>query len=110
MSRPLRIEFAGGLYHVTSRGDGREAIFLAEEDRPLFLGVLSQVEPADLEGREAEIVTDRAGLADIALPAACFVVDYALPNMLFHLTTAYAIARWEGVKLGKADFDGWHRY
>ena len=60
MSRPLRIEFAGGLYHVTSRGDGREAIFLAEEDRPLFLGVLSQVEPADLEGREAEIVTDRA--------------------------------------------------
>ena len=72
--------------------------------------MLSQVEPADLEGREAEIVTDRAGLADIALPAACFVVDYALPNMLFHLTTAYAIARWEGVKLGKADFDGWHRY
>ena len=43
MSRPLRIEFAGGLYHVTSRGDGREAIFLAEEDRPLFLGVLSEV-------------------------------------------------------------------
>ena len=43
MSRPLRIEFAGGLYHVTSRGDGREAIFLSEEDRRLFLGVLSQV-------------------------------------------------------------------
>jgi REP element-mobilizing transposase RayT len=43
MSRPLRIEFAGGLYHVTSRGDGREAIFLAEEDGPLFLGVLSEV-------------------------------------------------------------------
>jgi len=80
------------------------------DDVAAALGVLSLVEPADLEGREAEIVTDRAGLADIALPAACFVVDYALPNMLFHLTTAYAIARWEGVKLGKADFDGWHRY
>ena len=24
MARPLRIEFAGALYHVTSRGDGRE--------------------------------------------------------------------------------------
>lgn len=45
MSRPLRIEFAGGLYHVTSRGDGREAIFLGEEDRRLFLGVLSEVVP-----------------------------------------------------------------
>ena len=27
MSRPLRIELAGGLYHVTSRGDRREAIY-----------------------------------------------------------------------------------
>ena len=43
MSRPLRIEFAGGLYHVTSRGDGREAIFLTEEDKRLFLSVLSEV-------------------------------------------------------------------
>jgi hypothetical protein len=24
MARPLRIEFAGALYHVTSRGDGRD--------------------------------------------------------------------------------------
>ncbi len=45
MSRPLRIEFAGGLYHVTSRGDGREAIFLGKEDRHLFLGVLAEVVP-----------------------------------------------------------------
>jgi putative transposase len=45
MSRPLRIEFAGGLYYVTSRGDGREAIFLGKEDRRLFLGVLAEVVP-----------------------------------------------------------------
>ena len=43
MARPLRIEFAGALYHVTSRGDGREAIFLGEQDRHLFLGVMSEV-------------------------------------------------------------------
>lgn len=43
MARPLRIEFAGALYHVTSRGDGREAIVLGEEDRRLFLGVMSEV-------------------------------------------------------------------
>lgn len=42
MSRPLRIEFAHGLYHVTSRGDGREDIFLEEGDRELFLDVLSE--------------------------------------------------------------------
>ena len=43
MARPLRLEFAGALYHVTSRGDGREAIFLADGDRSLFLDVLAGV-------------------------------------------------------------------
>ena len=37
MARPLRIEFSGALYHVTSRGDGREDIYLDEEDRELYL-------------------------------------------------------------------------
>ncbi len=32
MARPLRLELAGALYHVTSRGDGREDIFLSDED------------------------------------------------------------------------------
>ena len=43
MSRPLRIEFAGALCHVTSRGDGREDIFLEDGDRELFLDVLEGV-------------------------------------------------------------------
>jgi REP element-mobilizing transposase RayT len=43
MSRPLRIEFADALYHVTSRGDGREVIFLGDEDRHGFLDVLSEI-------------------------------------------------------------------
>ena len=43
MARPLRLEFAGALYHVTSRGDGREAIFLAKGDQRLFSDVLAGV-------------------------------------------------------------------
>ena len=43
MSRPLRIEFPGAYYHVTSRGDGREDIFLDDVDRERFLEGLSQV-------------------------------------------------------------------
>jgi len=40
MARPLRIEFPGALYHVTSRGDRREAIFEDDEDRAAFLQIL----------------------------------------------------------------------
>jgi uncharacterized protein len=92
--------------------DFPEAISFADlrTDIAAVVMALSKLAPTDLEGREAEIVTDRAGLADIALSAARFITEYALPNMFFHHATAYAIARWEGVKLGKADFDGWHRY
>jgi REP element-mobilizing transposase RayT len=40
MARPLRLEFPGGVYHVTSRGDGREAIFLDDDDWRQFLALL----------------------------------------------------------------------
>ena len=43
MARPLRIEFPGALYHVTARGNARQDIFLTDEDRQRFLGVLAQV-------------------------------------------------------------------
>ncbi len=43
MARPLRLEFAGALYHVTSRGDRREDIFLCDDDRQDWLEVLGTV-------------------------------------------------------------------
>jgi REP element-mobilizing transposase RayT len=43
MSRPLRIELAGGLYHVTSRGDRREAIYRDQQGRTDWLAVLGEV-------------------------------------------------------------------
>ena len=43
MARPLRIELPGGFYHVTSRGDRREDIFLCEMDRCVWLEILGEV-------------------------------------------------------------------
>ena len=42
MTRPLRIEFPGAIYHVTSRGDRREPIFEDDEDRLALLDVITQ--------------------------------------------------------------------
>lgn len=41
MARPLRIEFPGAIYHVTSRGDRREPIFLDDVDRESLIAVLA---------------------------------------------------------------------
>ena len=43
MFRPLRISYPGALYHITSRGDGRENIYLMEEDREVFLSIMGEV-------------------------------------------------------------------
>lgn len=45
MSRPLRIEFPGAIYHLTARGNARQNIFINDEDRQRFI---------DLLGREIE--------------------------------------------------------
>jgi REP element-mobilizing transposase RayT len=42
MTRSLRIEFSGALYHLTSRGNARQNIFMVDEDRDDFLNVLSK--------------------------------------------------------------------
>jgi len=43
MARQWRIEYPGALYHVLSRGNGRQAIFLTDGDRDLFLDLLQEL-------------------------------------------------------------------
>jgi len=43
MSRPLRIEYPGAFYHVTSRGNERKDIFKSDADREQFLFYLGEV-------------------------------------------------------------------
>jgi len=43
MARPLRLEFAGALYHITSRGDRGEDIYEDDEDCRQFLQLLDEV-------------------------------------------------------------------
>jgi len=43
MARPLRVEFEGGFYHVTARGNQRQPIYRDDADRPIFVGLLAKV-------------------------------------------------------------------
>jgi hypothetical protein len=40
MARPLRIEFADAVYHVTARGDRQESIYKDDADRRAFLAIV----------------------------------------------------------------------
>lgn len=43
MARPLRIVIVDGLYHVISRGNARQNVYLEEHDQASFLGTLAHV-------------------------------------------------------------------
>ena len=43
MARPLRLEFEGAVYHITSRGNALDAIFFADNDREELLKILGKV-------------------------------------------------------------------
>jgi REP element-mobilizing transposase RayT len=42
MARPLRVEYAGALYHVRNRGNRRERVFRRQADYELFLDRLGR--------------------------------------------------------------------
>ena len=43
MSRPLRIEYPGAMYHITSRGNRRENIYFLPKDKTEFVSFLGIV-------------------------------------------------------------------
>ena len=43
MARPLRIEYPGAVYHITSRGNEKKAVFKSDQDRINFLNTLQHV-------------------------------------------------------------------
>lgn len=43
MARPLRIEYPGAVYHITSRGNEKKTIFRSDKDRVDFLDTLQDV-------------------------------------------------------------------
>ena len=43
MARPLRIEYPGAIYHITSRGNARQPIYKDDKDRETFLELLGSV-------------------------------------------------------------------
>ncbi|EAR11297.1 DUF1993 family protein [Reinekea blandensis] len=59
---------------------------------------------------DSKIVFESAGFSEINLPQSHFILEYIIPNFMFHMSMVYAIARKNGVQLSKGDFDGLHSY
>lgn len=67
---------------------------------------LRSVDPAAFDGAESRDVTLKIRGNEMTFGGLDYLTDFVLPNFYFHLTTAYAILRNQGVPLGKLDFLG----
>lgn len=56
------------------------------------------------------VVSHTAGKASLTQEPEDYILRFALPTMIFHLSMAYAALRVAGLDLGKADFDALHEY
>lgn len=70
------------------------------------LAFISTVTPAQLEGSEAREVTLTFPTVKATLSGDEFLLTFGLPNFFFHIATAHAILRQQGVPIGKTDYLG----
>ncbi len=70
------------------------------------LAWLATVQADTLDGTEGKDITFPVGRdgATRTMKGEAYLKHWVLPNMYFHVTTAYAILRHNGVELGKADY------
>jgi hypothetical protein len=70
------------------------------------LAFLASVPREAIDGQEDRDVVLKFPGGELPFKGQAYVVGFALPNVFFHLSTAYGLLRQAGVPLGKRDFLG----
>ena len=71
------------------------------------LAFLDTVSPSQFEGKETSEIVLRPGTPkEKKLTGQVYLANYGLPQFFFHVTTAYALLRHNGLPVGKRDFMG----
>lgn len=87
--------------------EDNEATFSALIERvQKTIRYLESFTPVQIDGSEERTISIRMRSGVLTLQGQAYLCNYVLPNLYFHITTAYAIARHGGVELGKADYLG----
>jgi hypothetical protein len=67
---------------------------------------LETLKPTQLDGSEDKTVSWQTRTSTKSMQGMPFLMNHVLPNLFFHVTTAYNILRHNGVELGKMDYLG----
>ena len=99
---------------AASRLTGKEAVAQADTETTVeqlrarvrsVIGILEGYTAADFDGAATRVVSTPRWEGEV-MSGADYFLEHAVPNFFFHLSTAYAILRHNGVPLGKRDYLG----
>jgi hypothetical protein len=67
---------------------------------------IRSIEPAQIDGSEDKDIVLKLRAREVPYKGMQYLLGFALPNFYFHVVTAYAILRHNGVEIGKSDYIG----
>lgn len=67
---------------------------------------LQSLQPAQIDGGEDKTISWQSRSSTKSMQGLPYLMKHLLPNLYFHVTTAYDILRHNGVELGKKDYLG----
>ncbi len=70
------------------------------------IAFLETLKPQQIDGSEERTVTWQTRTATKSMQGMPYLLNHVLPNVFFHVATAYGILRHNGVEIGKQDFLG----
>jgi len=100
---------------VVTRITGSENVAMPDEEVTIAdlreriaktIAVLEGARREDFDGKEEIPVEIWTPNRTLLFNGKSYVFDFAIPNFFFHVTTAYALLRKEGVPIGKQDYIG----
>jgi len=104
MARRLGGRMAG--QEVPSIADTETTFAELDQRLKVSIAYLQSLEARAFEGSETRNIVIQNRQGDMHLSGLAYVQGFALPNIYFHVATAYNILRHNGVVIGKADFLG----
>ena len=91
---------------VPSYADTEASFAELQERIARTVAFLQGIAIGQVDGSEERAIVLKVHEREIHFSGQSYLLTFALPNFYFHLTTAYAILRHNGVEIGKQDYLG----
>ncbi len=91
---------------IPSFADNETTLSALRERLEKTIAYLQTMKPEQINGSEARAIELKFPKSTLKFTGIDYVNYFVLPNLYFHVTTAYAILRHNGVELGKVDYLG----